>query len=134
MDDVYWRLLMGHLVGDYMLQSKLMATTKGQANNADGWLWCTLHCMIYSASVCVALWNSSLVLFCLVFLSHFFIDRFSLGGAWLKMTGGRTFESAILEDEPKRSFSIAFSCIMYAVVDNTMHLLLVWAIVVHMGL
>jgi len=124
---MYFQLLMGHLVGDYLFQSTIMATTKGQAKTLQGWLWCLLHCLIYTLSICLCLWHFDWVFFVLIFNSHFWIDKFSLAEKWAQLTGGRTFEKAAKEpDLDKRPFSIAFTCLVYVVVDNTMHLLLMW--------
>ena len=44
---VFINLLFGHLVGDFLLQNKWMALSKG--NNS----WrCLVHCIVYTASVC----------------------------------------------------------------------------------
>lgn len=129
MDDIYFRLLLGHMVGDYLLQSTMMATTKGQSKTWQGWAWCFLHSVIYTAAICVFLWNFDSLFFLLIFNSHFWIDKFSLAEKWGQLTGGRTFAKAAAEpDEAKRPFSIAFTCLVYVAVDNTMHLLLMWGI------
>jgi hypothetical protein len=133
--EVFFRLLMGHLVGDYVLQGKLMATEKGQSHTVQGWLWCILHCVIYTTMICLFLWKFSWLLVVGIFASHFFIDKFNLTTLWLKYTGGRTFEDALQEpDKNKRPFSIAFACIVYAVVDNTFHFLLMWAVLKGLGI
>ena len=103
-----------------------MATSKGQSASVSGWLWCTLHCLIYSSAVCLFLWRFEWVLFGLIFLSHFPVDKFSLADKWNGLIRGRT-KAAAEPDPEKRPFSIAFTCIVYVVVDNTMHLLLMWA-------
>lgn len=129
MSDLYFRLLLGHLVGDYMLASSVMQTTKGQAKTWQGWAWCALHCAIYTATICLFLWRWDFVFVLLIFNSHFWIDKFSLAEKWGELTGGRTFAKAAAEpDDAKRPFSIAFTCLVYAMVDNTMHLLLMWGI------
>jgi len=126
---MYFHHLLGHLVGDYVLTSSPMQTTKGQSRNWQGWAWCFLHCFIYTVSICVFLWRFDWLFFILIFNSHFWIDKFSLAEKWAQLTGGRTFAKAAAEpDEAKRPFSIAFTCLVYAVVDNTFHLLLMWLI------
>ena len=127
MDALYFRLLMGHLVGDYLLASQTMQTKKGQQNTLSGWGWCMLHCLLYTLALAVCLGKWSAVDLLLIFNTHFWIDKFSLADKWARLTGGRTFEAAANEpDEAKRPFSIAFACLVYAVSDNTMHLLLLW--------
>lgn len=126
---------MGHMTGDYLLQSTMMATTKGQARTWQGWAWCLLHCLIYTATICLFLQRWDLVFAVLIFNSHFWIDKFSLAEKWGQLTGGRTFAKAMSEpDDAKRPFSVAFTCLVYVAVDNTMHLLLMWQIIKFIGL
>lgn len=150
---VFFKLLMGHMVGDYLLQGKTMATDKGQSNTLKGWGWCILHCVLYTLSICAFLLLNLTVIFSFpflsievigsvewwffigIFLSHFIVDKFSLASIWLKMIRGRTFEDAMNEpNEEKRPFSIAFACIVYVAVDNTMHFLLMWPVLAWAGI
>lgn len=135
MTDIYFRLLMGHMVGDYLLQSAMMSTSKGHSATWQGWGWCVLHCLIYTCAICLLLWHFDWVFFCLVFNSHFWIDKLSLADKWAVAIGGRSFAKAMSEpDEIKKPFVIAFTCVVYAAADNTMHLLLMWGILNWMGL
>lgn len=135
MDDIFFRLLMGHMVGDYVLQSTMMATAKGQSRTVQGWAWCTLHCIIYTISICLFLWQISLLLFVGIFLSHFFVDKFSLADKWSALMKGRTFAAAQTEpDKEKRPFTIAFTCLCYTAIDNTMHFLLMWGVLWALGI
>ena len=127
MEDLFARIFLGHLVGDYLLQNKQMAWMKGERNWAGFW-WCTLHCLIYTFSVCLFLWTINPLIIALVFLSHWPIDRYSLAHHWLKLIGGRDIMVAWLSKERWREIDIAFSCIVYTVADNTMHLVLLWGI------
>jgi len=45
------------------------------------------------------------------------------------MIRGRDFVQAFLSQEKYREIDLSFSCLVYAVVDNTMHLILLWFIV-----
>jgi len=127
MQDIFARIVLGHLVGDYLLQSKAMALKKSE-KGLTGIAWCTFHSLIYTASVCLFLWTLNPVVVALVFLSHWPIDRWSLASKWLKTIGGRDFIKAYESKEKYREIDIAFSCLVYAVVDNTMHLILLWLI------
>jgi len=112
-----------------MLQSTMMATTKGQSHTVQGWFWCSLHCIIYTLCICLFLWKLTPLLFVGIFFSHFFIDKFSLAEKWNTLVRGRTFKAAQNEtDENKKPFTVAFTCLVYVVVDNTMHFLLMWAV------
>lgn len=84
------------------------------------------HVLIYVLTICVFMWRFDFVFGLLVFLSHYPIDRWSLASKWLKLIGGRTFMEAYESKEKYREFDVAFSCIVYAVADNTMHLVLLW--------
>jgi len=136
-NDLYFRLLMGHMVGDYLLQSTMMATTKGQSSTWRGWAWCVLHCALYTGAVLTCLWRFSWPLAGLVFASHFFIDKFGLADKWGVLIGGRTFAKAVEAMQPmseKGVLTAAFTCIVYVVTDNTMHLLLMWAALSFLGI
>lgn len=126
--NIFVNILLGHLVGDYLLQSKKMALLKSE-KGARGYLWCLVHSLIYTASVCFFLWTANPVIILLVFLSHYPIDRWSLASKWLNLIGGRDFMKAYESNEKYREIDISFSAIVYTVVDNTFHLLLLWGIV-----
>lgn len=113
---------LGHLVGDYLFQTKKMALGKSQKGSGGVWL-CTLHVFIYTNFICIFLANFSLLFFALVFIPHWIIDRFSLASLWLKIIKGRTFEDAFESKDKYRDFDIAFTSIVYTVTDNTFHLL-----------
>lgn len=120
MERLFILALLGHLIGDYLLQSKWMALTKS-ANGFDGIKACTVHVAVYTAAVCAMCWTLSPLFALAVFVPHWVIDRWSLASPWLKMIGGRTFEGA------KDDWDKAFTAIVYTVTDNTMHLLCLWA-------
>jgi hypothetical protein len=83
-------------------------------------------------------------------LSHFPIDRWSLADKWLKLINGRTLKGFLehgeegLEDfysvEFKQNYRIlrgGFAALVYCVVDNTFHLILMVAgfnLLKHLGL
>ncbi|MCX6779101.1 MAG: DUF3307 domain-containing protein [Candidatus Magasanikbacteria bacterium] len=127
MEDLFARIFLGHLVGDYFLQNKKMAWMKSERSWTGFW-WCTLHCLIYTLSVCLFLWTIDPLIITLVFLSHWPIDRWSLANYWLKLIGGRDYVAAWLSQEKWRELDIAFSCIVYTAADNTLHLVLLWGI------
>ncbi len=127
---MFAEIVLGHLAGDYLFQSKSMALKKTD-KNLNGLLWCVFHCLIYTASVCLFVYNFSFLVVTLVFLSHFFIDRWSLASKWLRIIRGRSITEACGLQE-NREVNIAFSCLVYAVVDNTLHLILLWLIAVVM--
>lgn len=129
-------LIFGHLVGDYLLQNKWMAMNKSAST-----LKCLIHCMIYT--IVVGLFTYSITGFNLywiliIFLSHFPIDRWSLADKWLMLINGRSLKD-FLENgyknipetgfDEKKNYHVlrgGFSALVYTVVDNTMHLLLMY--------
>ncbi|MCX6744261.1 MAG: DUF3307 domain-containing protein [Candidatus Parcubacteria bacterium] len=128
MDKYFAAVVLGHLAGDYLFQSKGMALLKSKPGR-QGANWCLIHCLIYTAIVCLFLWTTNPLVVALVFLSHYPLDRWSLGSKWLKLIRGRDFLAAYVKKEPGWEIDLAFSCLVYAVVDNTMHLILLWLIV-----
>ena len=128
MTELFIAAFLGHLIGDYLLQTKYMALNK----SGEGWRGfrtCTWHVLIYTASICLMLWNADAVLVLAVFLPHWITDRWALASLWLKLIKGRTFEDAYLSQDKYREFDIAFTSMVYAVVDNTFHLLSLWFVI-----
>jgi hypothetical protein len=128
MADLFVLAFLGHLVGDYLLQTKRMALGK----SAHGWSGlglCTLHVVLYTMAVCAFWWTVDPLVVALVFAPHWIIDRWSLGGVWLKVIRGRTFEAAYASTDKYREFDVAFTSLVYAVVDNTMHLICLWLVI-----
>jgi len=119
---LFEQIMIGHLIGDYLLQPKEMAIRKSE----KGWcglLWCLFHCLIYTAAICITTQTFRPLFIVLIFLSHFPVDRWSLGYLWLKIIKGRDFEGRE-EGLRERTISLSFSAVVYTVVDNTIHLLL----------
>lgn len=126
MPDIFIRMVLGHLVGDYLFQTYKMALAKGKSG-FEGHLWCTIHCVVYTIAVCLFVQTVNPFIVGLVFLSHWPFDRWSLGGKWLRLIRGRDFIAAHYDKANEfREISISFSCLVYAVADNTIHLVLLW--------
>ncbi len=120
---IFEKIIIGHLVGDYMFQTKKMALEKS-AKNWHGLITCTVHCLIYTAAVCLFTASTAPLKISLIFLSHFPIDRWSLANKWLDLIKGRNFITAYKSTNEHREIDLIFSAIVYVVVDNTMHILL----------
>ncbi len=133
-------MLLGHLVGDYLLQNEFLALNKSK-NTLKGWCAALVHCILYTLAVCLFMWNFDWYWMIIVFLSHFPIDKFSLAEKYLKYIKGKSLKDYvnkdylpphhIVFDEERRlnSYNIlegAFSAIVYTITDNTMHLILMW--------
>lgn len=69
-------LLLGHLVGDYLLQSDWMALNK-KKQGSKGLLPCTIHCILWTLSVYLFTvgFRVNIFTFTLLFLSHYILDR-----------------------------------------------------------
>ena len=78
--------LIGHLVGDFILQNDWQAMNK-KANTLKGWVACLVHCILYTLAVCLCTgwWKPHLI--GLVFLSHFPIDKTYIV-AWFMIKSG----------------------------------------------
>jgi len=124
---IFEKILLGHLVGDYLIQSKKMALAKS-AKGINGLMWCLAHCGLYTLTICLFTATSDFPKIILIFMSHFLIDRWSLASTWLKIIKGRDFISAYKSTAKYHEIDLSFSTVVYAVVDNTIHILLMSAI------
>ena len=131
---MFEKILIGHLIGDYLLQNKWMAMNKSGCTTK-----CAVHCLLYTISICIATWCASPLWIAIVFCSHFIVDRFSLADKWLNLINGRSLVDFIdngMKDIPfvrhtadskywnYHSLRGGFTSLVYAVTDNTMHLVL----------
>ncbi len=101
---------LGHLVGDYLLQTDWMAENKKYK---------TMPCLLHSA-----LWAGSVVFFTgwgflpfvLLLVAHFIQDRTYLIRDWMHLMGQDRFATG------------SYSPWGMVIVDNTLHLLQIWLI------
>lgn len=119
------RLLVGHLIGDYLFQPREMAEEKGQGG--DLW-WSLLHGIVYTLCVCLTLWNFSPMAMLAIFLTHWPLDRFGIAGWWCRNVLDRHPMDACFWGPKARDVRIGFACLHYAVVDNAMHIILMLAV------
>ncbi len=113
-----------HLLGDYFLQNDWMATNKGTYSPL-GWLTCILHCILYS--VPFGWYYHSWTIFLLVFLTHFFIDKFSLARyvtktincKWEGNWGGDNYSHDLGFDENRPPYIAVW---IHIIRDNSMHI------------
>lgn len=123
-------MLLGHLVGDYLLQNDWMALGKSK-HDGMGWLTCIVHCLLYTLAVCTIMWQWSVMWFVIVFLSHFIIDKFGIPEMYLRFINGRSIGKFIENTEnavytPHIGLRSGITVFVYVVCDNTMHLLIMW--------
>ena len=110
--------LIGHLVGDYLLQNDWMALNK-KAMTFRGWLACLIHCFLYSVAVCAftGWWDAR---FIIVMLSHLALDKTLVVVWYMRLTG--SFKRIITD---KNNPSAIWAC---AIVDNTFHMVTLYLI------
>ncbi len=135
MNDFFATLILGHLIGDYVFQNKWMSDSKHRCS-----FNCAVHCLIYTAAVTVTTWSSihgwqwSL----LIFASHYPVDRWGLADKWLDLINGRSIKDFMkhgnqdileIEEHRRENYRIlrgGFTGLVYAVTDNTIHLMIMY--------
>lgn len=134
---MFERLILGHLLGDYLLQNEWMALNKAK-NTWTGWLAASIHCILYTLAVCLFMWNFDWYWMVAVFLSHFPIDKFGLAEKYMKLKGSSLrkyiddinktfFETPQFGNVGQQMLTGGFRAVVYAITDNTMHLILMWS-------
>ena len=106
-------IILGHMIGDYLLQSDWMAINK-KKKGITGLIPCLVHCLIWTISVYVFgfISTNSLLIFALLFLSHFVLDRTNFVKWYCNVTK--------IMPNP--------SMWKIIIVDNTLHLLMIYLI------
>ncbi len=146
--DLIFRMLLGHLVGDYIFQNNYMALNK-KNKGWKGLLACFVHCAIYTITVIgftvvdfINGDNPNLYMIYIVgiFLSHFIIDRSSIIENYFKLIKGRSWKrfSKIYNELPKSyinhsvelSAEITFISLVQTMADNTLHILMMYGLFV----
>ena len=106
--------LIGHLVGDFLLQNDIQALNKTKSTS-----WCLIHVLIYTITVAMIVqWPEHTWGFCFaVAIPHFVIDRWRLARKYMWLVGQEQFATG-----PLSPWSII-------VVDQVMHVVCLWAAV-----
>lgn len=108
--------LIAHLLGDYCLQSHVMASRK-----TSSWRWALLHAAIYTLPFLLLTRSPAALL--VIGGTHAVIDRYRLAAAWCRWYGvghpGLWHRSETFEAPP--AFLLVWLVI---IVDNTAHLLI----------
>ncbi len=122
-------LILGHMVGDYLLQNKWMAMNKSASH-----FKCAVHCLLYTLAVVCFTWPEihGLLWTSIVFVSHYPIDRWGLADKWLGMINSRSLKDFIVfgkydipmeyDYENYHALRAGFTSIVYVATDNTMHI------------
>lgn len=98
-------MIIGHMIGDYLLQNDWMALNKKRSS-----LHCAVHCLLWTLSVMACAGSVSTFLAGWLFATHFAIDRTTFVTWYMGAVGQSGFR-----DKMAPWSSIA--------VDNTFHLL-----------
>jgi hypothetical protein len=134
---IYFQMLLGHLVGDYLLQNEWMALNKAKYTWI-GWLSAFVHCVLYTLAVCLIMSNFQPLWIIVVFLSHFPIDKFGLAELYMHYIKGYGLKRFIndinhptqwqyINNSPgNQMLKGGFTAYIYAVTDNTLHLVLMY--------
>jgi hypothetical protein len=118
-------IILGHLVGDYLLQNQWMATNK-KKDTVEGFFACLIHCTIWSLSVMFFgdipfTFNT----FTLVLFSHWILDWTYLASTYMwvvNIFNWRHVKNARLKMTDAK-------ILQYAIVDNTLHLVILWGMI-----
>lgn len=109
--------IIGHLVGDYLLQNDWMALNK----KARSWP-CAIHCALWATAVCVfADWRAAWV-WPVLFIAHFVQDRTTIIHFWMT----RVNRQAKFTEPPMAPWSLI-------VVDNVWHIVSLYIVARFIG-
>jgi hypothetical protein len=113
---VFEWLIVGHLIGDWLLQTEYQAMNKARGKFLNWALWS--HCIIYAVSVSIPMAFLGIKLWwgVLVFASHLFLDRRWPVVWWIRFAK-RTSEEAV-----KNNFWLVVT------VDQVIHILILAAV------
>jgi hypothetical protein len=141
--DLVFRLILGHLVGDYLLQNNWMALNKKKHQNVA-----IIHCLIYTFCILIfvlpEIWAAAklmgilwmLVVIPSIYFSHYLIDSTNIVDKWLGFIGGRSYESTkqyLMNETPteeQKRYMVSYTALVQTVADNTLHLLFLYLIFV----
>ncbi len=129
-DALLFKMLLGHLVGDFMTQNLWMALNK-QKHAGLGIKTCLIHCALYTLSVCFFMNMWSPVWVAVVFASHFFPDRYGWTEKYLQFIKGRSLTHFMADEEnqtysPYIALRSGFYIFVFTTVDSTIHLVLLY--------
>jgi len=114
-------MLLGHILGDYFLQTNSQAKNKVKPGWI-GWKAALIHTITYTFAVCLFMWTFNPLWIVAVFLSHIFIDKYSLG-KWFMATKYKGLKP------PQPQWGMDYAAlywIIYIAIDNGAHLMLMY--------
>lgn len=143
MNEWFIWLLFGHLFGDYIFQNSWMAL-----NKKKHLVPLIVHCFLYTfiVSLFVRLGTDIELGFLansLIFLSHIVLDGTSLVEKWCDFYGIRSWDTHLpkigkgiqfdAQANVANAITTSFGAIVYVVIDNTLHLFMMFFIVKYMA-
>jgi hypothetical protein len=131
-----FNFIIGHIVGDYILQNNWMALNKKNSVMAA-----LVHCIVYTVAICVSIYQTLLqqsieriiIVAILVFLSHVVLDYTDLVDSFLHAIRGRSWKRSFdlaskQVNQNIASAIIAYTAIVQTVVDNALHIIMMYFI------
>ncbi len=115
MENMLIRLVFGHFIADFFFQSKAMTDNK-YLPGLKGFLWCSIHVLVYTFFVAIFVGNFSLFFLLGVYIPHWIMDRWSLAHHWMKFLGKGDLINSLDSQE------VSFGVVVYVVIDQTIHL------------
>ena len=112
MNDTLTLAIVGHLVGDYLLQNDWMALNKKKHS-----LPCAVHATLWTLAVCAFAGWWSLPAIAVLWITHFLQDRTGIILFWMTKIN----RQAEFTKPPSAPWSIM-------VVDNVWHIVVLWAV------
>jgi hypothetical protein len=112
MNDTLTSAVVGHLVGDYLLQNDWMALNKKKHS-----LPCAVHATLWTLSVCTFAGWWSLPVVAVLWITHFLQDRTGIVLFWMTKIN----RQAEFTKPPSAPWSIM-------VVDNVWHIVVLWVV------
>jgi len=125
MDDILFRMLLGHFIGDYFLQNNWMAL-----NKKKNLLPLFTHCVLYTLAVCLFTpeVSSNVAWWVVVFCSHIIIDGTNIVDYYLQSVSGRSLKNLKKADVTTITGAsyVSITWFVQIVADNTLHILLMY--------
>lgn len=137
--------LLLHLLGDYILQSDVMAINK-KKNTVKGYLYCTLHSILYALPFLII---TNYLAVILIAVTHFVIDKTNIISYFLAFRNNVKRHNSIMEVDREgirevvldkhydisnfgfnKDRPFAISIWLNIITDNTVHLIINYIIIV----
>ena len=115
--------IIGHLVGDYLLQNDWMALNKKRNISI-----CALHAMLWTLAVMTFAEWWSFTVFAILYCTHLIQDHTNVVTWWMSKVGQRRFMAT--DDFDMINFKVIPGLGPWSVivVDNVWHIVVLWAV------